>query len=456
MPESLTDAQKVLRNDTGIRMAAALEVIASGVEPSTVIAPEYDGSQTYAVGDLVMYRSVLYRCTTAITTPEAWTAAHWTATSVTDEYRPAAAQDVIDAGKETAGLGLTGASVGDLVRVKTVDANGKPTSWNHVPLCDIVTNENLLDNWYFVGGGSQQGDGIFPINRRGLTAYSTEGTGIDRWSVRAGLSCIVATTGLNLSSSSESGGVLYQYLNSPASLLGKQVCLSALIGDYLYSGTVTVPDNYPTSNTVILSVTIPNGYVRIRILRNGPIEATLNVLTSANVTGVKAVKLEVGAEQTLAHQEGSTWVLNELPDFEDQLIRCRTSTADTSDEYANSKLLFDSALDISDIPITAAISDLENTAIGKSYGRVRQISITQNNHPISASSRAWVTLYTISATFAPSSDVRFPIMLNATVDGTTVETVYTGRVRPNGDIQIYNATANSTLNYCNATAIYIS
>lgn len=85
MPEALTDAQKVLRNDTGKRIAVALEALASEVDPSTVIAPEYDETQTYAVGDLVIYRSVLYRCTTAITTPEAWTAAHWTAVTVADE-----------------------------------------------------------------------------------------------------------------------------------------------------------------------------------------------------------------------------------------------------------------------------------------------------------------------------------------------------------------------------------
>lgn len=47
-------------------------------------------------------------------------------------YRTAADQNSIDAGKEAAGLGLTGAAVGDLVRVAAVDANGKPTGWEHV------------------------------------------------------------------------------------------------------------------------------------------------------------------------------------------------------------------------------------------------------------------------------------------------------------------------------------
>ena len=31
-------------------------------------------------------------------------------------------------------------------------------------------NRNLLDNWYFVGGGSQQGGGSFPVNQRGRRA----------------------------------------------------------------------------------------------------------------------------------------------------------------------------------------------------------------------------------------------------------------------------------------------
>ena len=42
----------------------------------------------------------------------------------------------------------------------------------------ITHGENLLDNWYFVGGGSQQGGGQFPINQRdGLVCPS----GIPAW-----------------------------------------------------------------------------------------------------------------------------------------------------------------------------------------------------------------------------------------------------------------------------------
>ena len=38
---------------------------------------------------------------------------------------------------------------------------------------------------------------------------------------------------------------------------------------------------------------------------------------------VAALKLEIGATQTLAHQESSTWVLNEIPNFEQELAKCQ-------------------------------------------------------------------------------------------------------------------------------------
>lgn len=45
----------------------------------------YDSSSTYKVGQLCIYENTLYRCNTAITTAEAWTAAHWTATTIAEE-----------------------------------------------------------------------------------------------------------------------------------------------------------------------------------------------------------------------------------------------------------------------------------------------------------------------------------------------------------------------------------
>lgn len=55
------------------------------------LAPAYDSTATYSVGDYVTYgenslnTSGVYRCTTAINTPEDWNSAHWTAVTVMDE-----------------------------------------------------------------------------------------------------------------------------------------------------------------------------------------------------------------------------------------------------------------------------------------------------------------------------------------------------------------------------------
>ena len=49
------------------------------------LSDAYSSSRTYAVGDLCILGNLLYKCNTAITTPEAWTPAHWVATTIADE-----------------------------------------------------------------------------------------------------------------------------------------------------------------------------------------------------------------------------------------------------------------------------------------------------------------------------------------------------------------------------------
>lgn len=48
------------------------------------IAPDYDDTSTYAVGDWCIYEGNLYQCNTAIPTAESFTPAHWTAKKVVD------------------------------------------------------------------------------------------------------------------------------------------------------------------------------------------------------------------------------------------------------------------------------------------------------------------------------------------------------------------------------------
>lgn len=46
---------------------------------------QYDSSATYAIGDLCIYNNTLYKCSTAISTPEAWDSTHWTQSSLANE-----------------------------------------------------------------------------------------------------------------------------------------------------------------------------------------------------------------------------------------------------------------------------------------------------------------------------------------------------------------------------------
>lgn len=86
-----------------------------------VIAPAYDAESTYDVGEYVLYNGSCYRCTTAITTAEAWTAAHWTEVTVGEELEAANAEL---AGMHTA----TASDEGKALLAKTV-SGGKVTEW---------------------------------------------------------------------------------------------------------------------------------------------------------------------------------------------------------------------------------------------------------------------------------------------------------------------------------------
>ena len=186
-------------------------------------------------------------------------------------------------------------------------------------------NRNLLDNWYFVGGGT---DGKFPVNQRGQTSYTAEGYCIDRWKLRFGISLTLESGGIQISrDSTASAEMIVETL--PDSLweqiAGKSVTLSVLVNGKLGSVSFNAP-------------------VYLDQLMDSP-EATVDNLLcdiygipSSNSCGVRffsvsgesgtwtiqAVKLELGSQQTLAHQdEDGNWVLNEIPDYGEELAKCQ-------------------------------------------------------------------------------------------------------------------------------------
>ena len=190
-----------------------------------------------------------------------------------------------------------------------------------------VSNPNLLDNWYFGN----------PVNQRGQTRYTSEGYTIDRWLLyqwnTTSKACSVATNGLRVygeASSSCSTGIK-QFVEGLKA--GCQVTASVLVTDFtvgaavnlfirtnsgvrlanvrfskpgLYSVTTTLPDDFDGNLMIETGQGGSNG-------GNGNTDFT-----------VLAIKLELGSQQTLAHQDtNGNWVLNEIPNYGEQLRRCQ-------------------------------------------------------------------------------------------------------------------------------------
>ena len=59
------------------------------------IADTYDITSTYAVGDYVIFNSLLYKCITAVTTPGVWNSSYWAHVLVTDEMGSGGGSSII-------------------------------------------------------------------------------------------------------------------------------------------------------------------------------------------------------------------------------------------------------------------------------------------------------------------------------------------------------------------------
>ena len=86
---------------------------------------EYDSTATYAVGDLCRKDGVLYRCSTAIGTAEAWNIAHWTAVIVElliceSKSDVAGKNGKFSIAKADVSVKLVGAGVGDVLEMTYV------------------------------------------------------------------------------------------------------------------------------------------------------------------------------------------------------------------------------------------------------------------------------------------------------------------------------------------------
>lgn len=191
---------------------------------------------------------------------------------------------------------------------------------------DEENHRNLLDNWYFVGGGSQLGNGVFPINQRGQTSYSATGYKIDRWSLQRG-SITLQDGGMLCTSPTDNTLRFEQRLpyGTLKDLLGKTCTLSALVNDTLCVFTTIVSEAELVQSFVVggVSVSLYLNFISAWGNISRPVQFFVD---SGKSVVLKAVKLELGSYQTLAHNEGTeqspNWVLNEIPNYSDELNKC--------------------------------------------------------------------------------------------------------------------------------------
>lgn len=183
-----------------------------------------------------------------------------------------------------------------------------------------LSNQNLVDNAYFKGGGSQQGGGQFPINQRGQNSYNATGGIMDRWFLATGAAIGGVAVTLSADGLVLNGNTQYQYtlirqtLSAPV-LSGQTYTLSVLLAN----GTLVQASGQATVEATTwcyLQIT-PTSYIRAVGLN------TVEIVETTETSPIKALKMEAGSHQTLAHQENGQWVINETPDYGEELAKCQ-------------------------------------------------------------------------------------------------------------------------------------
>lgn len=182
-----------------------------------------------------------------------------------------------------------------------------------------LTGRNLLDNWYFAD----------PVNQRGNTEYTALGYTIDRWKISAGQSgsmkLSIGDTYVGITAGADSYTRVDQVFEGSTDLYGVTVTGSALFEDgTLWSGSGVFPSAVDGvySTTVLYS----NSAHSLLLQTAGNGSSILRITANAGITiNVKAVKLELGTQQTLARKAvDGTWVLiDPPPNKAEELAKCQ-------------------------------------------------------------------------------------------------------------------------------------
>lgn len=208
-------------------------------------------------------------------------------------------------------------------------ANGDAVTKRYVD--GVCSRPNLLDNWYFVGGGSQGSTGIFPINQRGQSTYSGAGYCIDRWKIaNTPVSATLNSDALTVSKTSALTSGYFAIRQDFGSLPAGTYTASALIKSASGVFRITAGSSGTSANRISSDDFSSAGLVTVTGTLSAMSDATFAFAGrdgSNSDFQIIACKLELGSSQTLAHNEGTeenpNWVLNELPDYYAELSKAQ-------------------------------------------------------------------------------------------------------------------------------------
>ena len=172
-------------------------------------------------------------------------------------------------------------------------------------------NPNLLDNWYFAN----------PVNQRGQTIYTSSENqySIDRWIKEPG-TLTIADGYISLDMTGLCGIAQRIETDLFKALAGKTLTASVLYKDGQLKKVTFTPDSSYTDIDFWKGLGNGFGDILYRWSNGSPNFTYAN----SQHCDLVAIKLELGDQQTLAHQdENGNWVLNEIPDYGEQLARCQ-------------------------------------------------------------------------------------------------------------------------------------
>ena len=171
-------------------------------------------------------------------------------------------------------------------------------------------NPNLLDTWYFGR----------PVNQKGQTEYAVNGYTVDRWfSNYANLKVELVNGGIKVANTGTVACALRQpFENKPVLSVHTASVLCEAV-----TGTVYL-QNFYADGTTSSALKLADGLVCGTEGKSTGFDRFSFYFTAGASVILKAAKLELGSQQTLAHQdENGNWVLNEIPDYGEQLLKCQ-------------------------------------------------------------------------------------------------------------------------------------